>query len=143
VWGYNPAYIRFSNDCTNFISQALKAGGWPHTGFFKYSDGAWYYDTPEPSWTWGGAQNLYDFIKGSGRAISHAASIYDLWAGDVVHFKFPGDANIHHTMIVSKVVNGHPYVNYHSGPAEDKLLMDFVRLYPGGSVYGWLLKYSY
>jgi hypothetical protein len=143
VWGYNPAYVRFSNDCTNFVSQALKAGGWTETGWIKYSDGAWYYSSPEPSWTWGGAQNLFDFIQGSGRAWKIAPSIYDLWEGDVVQFKFPNDTNIHHTMIVSKVVNGNPYVNYHSGPAQDKLLMEFIRLYPGGTTYGWLLLYGW
>lgn len=29
---YNPAYERFGNDCTNFVSQVMRAGGWPDVG---------------------------------------------------------------------------------------------------------------
>lgn len=36
----NPAYNRYSSDCTNFISQAMRAGQWPGvtTGYTEY----WY-----------------------------------------------------------------------------------------------------
>ncbi|MBX4322004.1 amidase domain-containing protein, partial [Mycobacterium tuberculosis] len=38
---YNPRYTKFTNDCTNFISQCLRAGGAPMTGYPNRSKGWW------------------------------------------------------------------------------------------------------
>jgi len=44
---WNPDYVSFGNDCQNFVSQALYAGGWPTIGDqFTYSPtyaSAWWY----------------------------------------------------------------------------------------------------
>lgn len=44
----NPEYRDFTNsggDCTNFVSQALLAGGWTEIGKYSYTSSyAWYYD---------------------------------------------------------------------------------------------------
>jgi hypothetical protein len=141
VWDYNPAFVKFTNDCTNFISQVAQAGGWTQTGLIKYSDGAWYHTTPEPSWTWGGAQNFYNFVSQSGRTWGVAPYTSDIWTGDILQFKFYGQTNIHHSMVVSKIdANGAIYLNYHSGPAQHKPLSEFLRLNPNGSLYAWMMK---
>jgi hypothetical protein len=36
--GYNPEFWDFSNDCTNFVSQAMWAGGWPTSSGWWYAD---------------------------------------------------------------------------------------------------------
>ena len=36
--GTNPNYPRFDNDCTNFVSQVMLAGGWPMLGDHKFSN---------------------------------------------------------------------------------------------------------
>lgn len=59
-----------SSDCTNFVSQALRAGGWPYTGSSATDPYAWYYDTKGTSSTsddtnsntWSVAKDLYSFI---------------------------------------------------------------------------------
>ncbi|WP_426004861.1 amidase domain-containing protein [Paenarthrobacter sp. NyZ202] len=32
AFGRNGAYRQFGNDCQNFVSQSLNAGGWQHVG---------------------------------------------------------------------------------------------------------------
>lgn len=40
----NPAYITFANNCTNFVSQILRAGGWKDTKTrVSTQDSSWYY----------------------------------------------------------------------------------------------------
>ncbi|MEY9850625.1 hypothetical protein ABH923_000303 [Leifsonia sp. EB41] len=66
---YNPAYVAQSgDDCTNFASQALFAGGWTmnQTGNYQQPDQWWYNSgggvAPQnQSWPWINAQMLSDF----------------------------------------------------------------------------------
>ncbi len=64
---YNTnVYQTVPNDCTNFVSQCLRAGGWPlaNTSYAKSNIYAWYYKSSQSnnSWTWNAAQNLWQFI---------------------------------------------------------------------------------
>ena len=60
--GRNPAYVDLSpNDCTNFISQAMNAGGLPQIGGGNKDDWAWWYSqTPTRGWSnsWSSAPDL-------------------------------------------------------------------------------------
>ena len=38
AYGRNSAYPNYGNDCTNFVSQAMEAGGWAETGGFRWDD---------------------------------------------------------------------------------------------------------
>jgi hypothetical protein len=149
LWGYNPDYRKFAGvggDCTNFVSQVLRAGGWADVSGFYTSDSAWWYNWTNQSYTWAGAQNLYNYINQSGRA-TFAASTRDMLAGDIVQFRlgdYLPDA-IHHSAVVDASDGlGNIWISYHSGPAEHELLSTFLTKHgPGTYTYGWLLYYSY
>ena len=64
-WAFsrNPAYYNFDNvggDCTNFISQCLRAGG----AEMNYTaDTGWYYISPDNrAAAWTGVEYLYRFL---------------------------------------------------------------------------------
>ena len=44
---YNPRFPAFQDDCTNYISQCLYAGGAPMYGFTNRAQGWWMIGTPE------------------------------------------------------------------------------------------------
>ena len=58
----NPAYRQYSEDCTNFVSQALHAGGYAYTGSSKTHYQSWYYNSSENSFTWSVAPDLLNFL---------------------------------------------------------------------------------
>jgi hypothetical protein len=94
-------YPRFDNDCTNFVSQALLAGGWTMVGEHSFSnrqsDTVWWYGgawLTRASYTWAGAQNFYNFLSASKRA-KQVTDPMQLDRGDVVQMK--ADGHVHHT----------------------------------------------
>ncbi|MFI2478283.1 amidase domain-containing protein [Nocardia xishanensis] len=71
--GRNPAYEDLGeSDCTNFVSQCLRAGGFQDEGdggapqIHRDDNGRWYYDDDtlkvDKSYTWGGAPNLHEYL---------------------------------------------------------------------------------
>jgi hypothetical protein len=127
------------------VSQVLRAGGWPDVSGYYTSDSAWWYNFANQSRSWAGAQNLYNFIRYSGRA-SHASYLIDFIAGDIVQFRlgdYMPDA-IHHSAVVDAVDgNGTVWIAYHSGPAEYELLSTFLAKHPGSTTYGWMIFDSF
>ncbi len=137
TWGAstNKPYGRFSNDCTNFVSQAMLAGGWKmKTGkgycadrksnnvwWFKKDgcDRQWPISNTHASHTWGGAENFYWFTKTSGRGTS-AGRVSDLGVGDVLQADWDSDGNISHTMIVTKSTTKNTYLTYHTSDHTDE-----------------------
>ncbi|TMK38138.1 MAG: hypothetical protein E6G70_30195, partial [Alphaproteobacteria bacterium] len=92
-------------DCTNFISQALYAGGWEMVPGMKSDPTAWYagrpfdYDRGNRSWTWAGADPFSRFLRMSGRA--SRCTVDDLAIGDLIQeYRF---GQIIHTMLVTKI----------------------------------------
>jgi hypothetical protein len=112
----NSAYPNFSNDCTNFVSQALKAGGYGFQGnhdgcTYESTQGEWYvYRNSSPSltcwgsnrdWLWStGWATAHDFMKYygqySGRAVAYGYAnnkealsllISRASIGDIVHIQ--------------------------------------------------------
>lgn len=114
--GRNPSYVSFDDDCTNFASQAMEAGGWTQIVGAdicddRKKDSVWWFkkggctriwplSDVDASFTWGGAENFRRFIGSSGRATA-AAKITDLDVGDVLQ-RDHGDGTIHHTMVVTQ-----------------------------------------
>lgn len=117
---YNPDYDRQDNDCTNFVSQALRAGGWPiHDGWDNENRVNWspdLYGPYGPSKTWSVAPWLYDYTRDEKRGEAWRAwppaegeddnmDIWNLQLGDLIfpdwdpdgHF----DGKIDHAMIVT------------------------------------------
>lgn len=125
----NTKYGRFSNDCTNFVSQAVEAGGWKmeigssycgarkdnEVWWFKKDgcDRIWPIPNVHASHSWGGAENFYQFTRASGRG-TKAAQVAELGVGDILQADWDSDGNISHTMIVTKSTPKNTYLTYHT-----------------------------
>ena len=129
---YNPDYPRFDNDCTNFVSQALFAGGWPiiegNTLNYKDKD-KWddnvacsdclrppYPDGYYATYTWRISSYLYEFAKSRTKVLTN---IYDTNKGDLLFAdwdpKGKPDGKIDHVMMVTgKDSKGMIYISQHS-----------------------------
>lgn len=113
---YNPAYRVFDVDCTNFISQCLRAGGAPMRGA-PVRDRGWWYTGDNWSFSWAVAHSLRWYLSGStqglkGREVERPE---DLLPGDVICYDFSGDGRWDHTtIVVSKDAYGMPLVNAHT-----------------------------
>src|SRR5215469_1290477 len=144
---YNPAwpsYVGAGGDCTNFVSQALYAGGWtmiwprPRTVSADEWDTRAYYVSKDPrvwyanrdypkalSWTWSNAGSFNQFLmKNTHRAQSCARE--DLGLGDVVQLF---DYNlIHHTVIATGILpttikrTNVAFVTYHTYDVQQTVL---------------------
>lgn len=162
----NPAYLRFGDDCTNFISQAMEAGGWSYLFGSdvcddRKKDSVWWFKKDgcertflpnvNASFTWGGAHNFYHFAGGSGRATA-AANVTDLEEGDVLQ-RDHGDGHIHHSMVVTKkgvdTIDGKPnmiqiWLSYHTNDTLDRKFWgagNILDTTPDGWKYfGWKIK---
>lgn len=115
----NPAYPHFTDDCTNFISQCLYAGGIPML-FSKERGRGWWIRTGKGedwSYSWTVAHALYLLLKSGGapmRAVSRS-SPDQLEPGDIICYDFDGDGRFqHNTIVVAKDANNMPLVNAHT-----------------------------
>lgn len=107
MWsGGNGENERTWNDCANFVSQCLEAGGanyiksgWlrPHT-----KDENWYYSNSKPSYSWGGASN---FQKHWMDRVGVRSNSGDSKVGDPISLDYAGDKVADHTLIIT-TVNG-------------------------------------
>lgn len=148
----NGSYPDFSNDCTNFVSQAVLAGGVPmsgsgdckhestyaewyvqrSSGWLCFNDWAW-----STSWSVVDPFSSYHFITGAHARASFfdPSRLSDLRSmaqpGDVVQLRSVGDSSFYHSMVVTKKSGGEIYFTYHSGPGNldvvDKPLVDIAR----------------
>lgn len=158
-YAYNNAYndVPWSSwyranggDCTNFVSNALQAGGWTETGkYFYTSNYAWYIDWNYPpgySYTWGAANNFYRFLFYSGRATS-VSSPDQLKIGDVVQMDGvngqAADGTWDHTMMVTGINSRGALVSYHTPNTQNKQLQDIMNSNPKSRFMGWYIKDTY
>jgi hypothetical protein len=110
---YNPKYRKFTDNCTNFISQCLHAGGAKMNGYPNRSNG-WWFRSNNWSFSWSVAHALRWYLSGanSGLRGEEKESAYDLELGDVICYDFNGDGRWQHTtIVVEKDANGEPLVN--------------------------------
>lgn len=155
---YNPAFHEYGNDCTNFISQIMQAGGWYEEQGMPDPDPrndprAWYYRDPyfASSYSWAGAANFGEYARLSGRT-RLLPSVDQLYVSDIlqVDWDLPGEPdvdpaeppnNIDHTMIVThRVGNGEHaeeiYLAYHSSDQWGRPFFGFLLPYaPEGIWY--------
>lgn len=115
----NPVYPRFTDDCTNFISQCLHAGGIPMVMSKEMGKGWWIRTGKGASWSysWTVAHSLYLLLKSGGppmRAVTKSSAA-DLVPGDIICYDFDGNGRFqHNTIVVAKDGNQMPLVNAHT-----------------------------
>lgn len=142
---YNPAYRRWDGaggDCTNFVSQALKHGGWQTIDGFKYSAWYWWYGANDESLTWVSVPWQYNFIA-SRRRGHQVSNVYSLQAGDVLAIDWYSDGRLDHfAVITGKDHYGEFYLSYHSN---DRLDIPLSTVYAWNNyrmrVYAWRMNY--
>lgn len=106
----NPYYVTFTDDCTNFVSQCLHAGGLPMGRNWWYRRGkraTW-------SYTWAVAHSLYQFLKRGGPTgkTREVSDISQLTRGDVICYDWEGDNRWNHNTIITAFdAAGMPLVN--------------------------------
>ncbi|SDH54146.1 Putative amidase domain-containing protein [Alteribacillus persepolensis] len=110
---YNPAYRKFKDNCTNFISQCLRAGNAPMRGMPDRGKG-WWHQKQSWSYSWAVAHSFRWYLSGStsGLTAVEAEDAKELGLGDVICYDFNGDGNWQHSTIVTAFDgNNEPLVN--------------------------------
>ncbi|MBT2529750.1 amidase domain-containing protein [Streptomyces sp. ISL-99] len=135
-------YRTYGNDCTNFISQVMRAGGWRMTsGSFasRKDNKKWFYasHTWTTSYTWAGAENWYWFALKYSHRTKSLNNVWKLGLADVLqaNWKPRRDNIIDHTMVVTKKYRGTPYLTYHTGNTHNKSLRKLLADSPNAAWY--------
>jgi hypothetical protein len=134
AYGRNPSYRSFPNDCTNFISQAMYAGGWTMVEGWYQSNSSWWYTFANQSYPWAGAHNWYFFATGSGRTTT-LSNVWNMALADVLQMDFERDNNINHTMIVTQTSGSERYLTYHTTDTLNRSLSSLISAYPSAWYY--------
>lgn len=111
----NPAYPIFDDDCTNYISQCLHAGGAPMRGYPDRTKG-WWMQRGTWSFSWTTSHSLRWYLDTSTRGLraTKVQSASQLQLGDVISYDFEGDGRFNHTTIVTGFNGSEPLVNAHT-----------------------------
>ncbi|MET9885617.1 amidase domain-containing protein [Streptomyces sp. NPDC006430] len=137
---YNPAYRKFNGaggDCTNFISQALKAGGWKNVSGTTSDYRNWWYDGTRQTDSWVGANEWAWFTLSNQRA-TNLANVYQTDVGDIVQMDFNRDGSKDHSMMVTyRSGGGMPYLTYHSTNTYRKSLASIIASYPNAVYFAY------
>ncbi|MEU9375504.1 amidase domain-containing protein [Streptomyces sp. NPDC048255] len=137
---YNPAYRKFNGaggDCTNFISQALKAGGWKNVPGSTSDYRNWWYDGTRQSDSWVGTNEWAWFTLSNQRA-ANLANVYQTDVGDIVQVDFNKDGSKDHSMMVTyRSSAGMPYLTYHSTNTYRKSLASIIASYPDATYFAY------
>ena len=139
---YNPNYPNYNGhgaggDCTNFVSQSLKAGGWKHIPGYVYDYTKWFGNADIQSDSFVGVNEWSWFAQNSKRTTS-LANVYQLDVGDVLQMDFDKNGSKDHTMIVTyRSPQGVPYVTYHSNNTYRRSVASLVASYPNAAFYAY------
>ena len=134
---YNSDYRSYDNDCTNFISQAMAAGGWGHVDGDRTNNASWYYGwfTFTTSYSWAGAENWYWFAIDHSARTSFLENVWHMLPSDVLQMDFDRDNNINHTMIVTASDANDLYLTYHTSNTHNKRLSTIIAENPNAWYY--------
>ncbi|GAA4552982.1 hypothetical protein GCM10010309_20780 [Streptomyces violaceochromogenes] len=138
---YNKDYPDFSGrgaggDCTNFVSQSLKAGGWKHVPGYVHDYTRWFGNADIQSHSFIGVNEWSWFTQNSKRT-TPLANVYQLEVGDVLQVDFDKDGSKDHTMIVTYKSGGVPYLTYHSNNTLRRSVASIVASYPNAYYYAY------
>jgi hypothetical protein len=119
---YNPSFIHFDVDCSNYVSQCILAGGIPMDYTGRREAGWWYRGRSGGqelwSFSWAVANALQVYLgssKKGGLLAEAVASPKELKIGDVISYSWEGDGRFGHSTIVTGFdPDGMPLVNAHT-----------------------------
>ncbi|MER3462064.1 MAG: hypothetical protein C4342_03400, partial [Armatimonadota bacterium] len=130
---YNPSYRTFAErggDCTNFVSQAMRAGGWTDvTGFYR-DDNDWWYNFLNQTWSWINVDYWYAFAALRSHRTYILSQPESMLLADVLQADFTNDTSKDHTMIVSYRSSTQPYLTYHTTDTFRRSLSSLKLAYP-------------
>ncbi|WP_254885936.1 amidase domain-containing protein [Streptomyces sp. NA02950] len=139
---YNPAYPNFNGhgaggDCTNFVSQSLKAGGWKHVPGYVYDYTKWFGNADIQSDSFVGV-NEWSWFALNSKRVTSLANVYQMDVGDVLQADFDKDGSKDHTMIVTyRSPQGVPYLTYHSTNTYRRSVASIIASYPNAAYYAY------
>lgn len=138
----NSDYRSFGSDCTNFVSQALYAGGWKMQVGGEQDATKWFYSHKGiDTWTltWSVADNFYYYGRWHANRFSNIGKDV-VWMGDVVSVDFQPTGQksdkIDHTMIATGRIKNKGGWNsllftYHSNDRKNYPATSFAAIAPG------------
>lgn len=139
---YNTAYPDFSGrgaggDCTNFVSQSLKAGGWKHVPGYVYDYTRWFGTADIQSHSFVGV-NEWSWFALNSKRVTSLANVYQMDVGDVLQVDFDRNGSKDHTMIVTyRSPQGVPYLTYHSTNTYRRSVASIIASYPNAAYYAY------
>ncbi|WEP00361.1 amidase domain-containing protein [Streptomyces sp. FXJ1.172] len=139
---YNPDYPDYNGeadggDCTNFVSQSLKAGGWKHVPGYTNDFHKWFGTADIQSDSFVGV-NEFSWFALSSKRVTPLADVYQADLGDVIQMDFNRDGSKDHSMIVTyRDRYGVPYVTYHSTNTYNRSVASLVASYPNAYFYAY------
>lgn len=120
---YNPEYRDYDErggDCTNFVSQAMRAGGWRDVAGPWGDHKAWWHHPGNESHSWISVEKWYGFTRDSGR--TRLGEVHELRVGDILQVDFQNNGRRDHSMVVTRTRDGEKYLTYHSDDEYNKPL---------------------
>ena len=125
---YNPNYPNFENmggDCTNFVSQVLRAGNAPFdtSGSYRW----YYYNMNNRAPAWSGAKQLYNYLINNtyigpqGKKASTNEIIYNMRPGDPVFIDFGYNNSIDHAVVITSYNVGAPNLTRVAAHTNDRV----------------------
>ena len=110
----NSYYHAFNNDCTNFMSQILHAGGMPMLHYDQHIQGSdtWWDDKKNDDWS--NSWTLSVAYVHQWLHFGFAKRVTDWQPGDFVGWGWKNDDHVDHLDFVYEVVNGEPYFLQHT-----------------------------
>ncbi|CAK7285012.1 amidase domain-containing protein [Streptomyces misionensis] len=139
---YNPDYPDYNGagaggDCTNFVSQVLKAGGWKHVPGYTDDYTKWFGNADIQSDSFVGV-NEFSWFALSSKRVTPLANVYQADLGDVIQMDFDRDGSKDHSMVVTyRDGSGVPYVTYHSTNTYNRSVASLVASYPTAYFYAY------
>ena len=122
--GYNPNYTSYSNDCQNFVSQVINAGG---VGIvyasWRPGIGTWYNVSYFQSWAY------------TSGPFTWPNDVYNMVKGDVFEIAWYGGSTPTHTEFVDAVSGGDPLMAAHTNARWNYPLTTILVDYPSSSVW--------
>ncbi|KZX21090.1 amidase domain-containing protein [Rathayibacter tanaceti] len=131
----NPNYKTMDDDCTNFVSQALVAGGWKQVYGAQDDERAWFGNNVFESRTWSTAQPMFDWGFHTAGNFKYVTSFTP---GDITFWVWSGSYSFDHSTVVTYVdSDGQPYFTEHTNDHVNKSLTAILSENPGAVYSNW------